>query len=263
MLFEIPKEYDNQEIVVPVRTFSKERIVCKAYNPRQANTVYFDVAPEIHGEDKFVIKIPKMSGPVHVEIYNERNGNLANDPSFQIQKPKWGPIRQAWKVSMSMDPNVSRFMRFIDWFAENAAVLSAQDSIYYSPDGKFRIDYKNVIRDESGRELTTPLRVNGTTKVMEISKKHYITYTVPGRRFWGWHEFCHVWRNADPANEFEADKGAAMIYLGSGNPISAIYEVMTAVFKGTPSDLNKQRYLALDAQIKSFNKEMSRSTMLG
>lgn len=262
MLFEIPKEHENQEIIIPVRTFAKERIVCKAYNPRQANTVYFDVAPEIHGEDKFVVKIPKMPQSVHLEIYNEKNGNMAHDPSFQIQKPRWGAIKQAWKVSMIMDPNVSRFMRFLDWFAENAAVISAQESIYYSPDGRFRIDYKNVIRDDNGRELATPLRVNSSTKVMEIAKKYYVNYTVPGRRFWGWHEFCHVWRNRNPADEFEADRGAIMITLGSGNPISAVYEVMTDVFKNTPSDLNRKRYEAADAQIKSFNKEMSKSTMI-
>ena len=154
-----------------------------------------------------------------------------------------------------MDPNVNKFAMFLDDFAENAAIISAQNSIYRSPDGKFEIHYKDVIRDDNGVELRTPLRVNSKPKVMETAKKYYITYTVPGRKMWAWHEFAHVWINSNPSDELEADKHAIKIYLGYGNPIAEAYNVVLKVFKNTPSDLNKQRYLALNAYIKNFNKE--------
>ncbi len=258
MLFEIPKQFENQEIIVPIRTRNKERIVCRVYHPNKPNTVYFDVAPIIYGEDKFVIKVPKIPDSVILEIFNEKNGHAQNDPSFQIKAPKWVPIRQSFAITGIMDPNVNRFAKFLDEFAENAAILSARNSIYRSPDGKFQIDYKDVIRDDSGRELTTPLRVNSKTRIIEIAKKYYVGYTVPGRKMWAWHEFAHVWKNRNPEDELEADKHAIMIYLGFGNPIAEAYNVVLKVFKNTPSDLNKQRYLALNTYIKNFNKEMTK-----
>lgn len=255
MTFGVRREYNDQQVTIPIRTRGKERIVVKAYNPKKANTVYFDIAPVINGTDKIVMKIPRMPEMVVVEIYNEKVGNTDADVSFQIQKPKIGPIVQGFVIRKIMDPNVDRFARFLDWFAENAAILSAQNSIYVSNDGKFRIDYVDVIRDDNGTELRTPLRVNSKTKVMQIAKKYYIGYTVPGRKMWGWHEFAHVWINVNPSDELEADKNAIKIYLGYGNPIAEAYNVVLKVFKNTPSDLNKQRYEALNNYIRNFNRE--------
>lgn len=258
MTFGIARKYQDQQIKIPVRTRGKERIVVRVSHPTKPNTVYFDVAPIISGEDMFVIKIPKMPEQVVVEMYNERNGNSKSDNTFQIKEPEIGPIVQPFVIRKIMDPNVNKFAMFLDDFAENAAIISAQNSIYRSPDGKFEIHYKDVIRDDDGRELRTPLRVNSKTKVMEIAKKYYITYPVPERKFWAWHEFAHVWVNVDPSDELEADKNAIKIYFGFGNPVAHAYSGLMKVFKNTPSDLNKQRYLALNAYIKSFNKQTNK-----
>lgn len=259
MTFPVDRKYQDQQIKIPIRTRGKQRIVVRVSHPTKPNTVYFDVAPVITGEDMFVIKIPKMPERVIVEIYNERNGNMKGDGSFQIKEPKIGPIVQGFAVRRLLDPNVDKFARFLDDFAENAAIISAQNSIYRSPDGKFEIHYKDVIRDDEGKELRTPLRVNSKSKIMEIAKKYYITYTVPGRKMWAWHEFAHVWINNNPSDELEADKHAIKIYLGFGNPIAEAYNVVLKVFKNTPSDLNKQRYLALNDYIKNFNKNVHKN----
>lgn len=259
MTFGVARKYPDQQITIPIRTRSKERIVVRVSHPKKPNTVYFDVAPVISGEDKFIIKIPRMPEMVVVEVYNERNGNSKSDGSFQIKEPKIGPIVQGFAVRRLLDPNVNKFAMFLDDFAENAALLSAQNSIYRSPDGKFQIDYVDVIRDDNGNELRTPLRVNSRTKVMQIAKKYYITYTVPGRKMWAWHEFAHVWINVNPSDELEADKNAIKIYLGYGNPIAEAYNVVLKVFKNTPSDLNKQRYLALNEYIKNFNRNVHKN----
>lgn len=256
--FIIDKKYSNQEIRIPIRTFAKERVVCRASHPSKPYTVYFDIAPIIQGEDLFIIKIPNMPDAVKVEVYNERNGNVQGDGTFQIKRPSVVPLKQTFAIAGIMDPNVAAFAKFIDDFSERAGVTSAQNSIYMSPDLRFRIDYKDVIRDDDGRELRTPLRVNSETRVIEVSKKYFINYTVPGRKMWLWHEFAHVWKNRDPKDELEADKHAIMIYLGFGNPIAEAYNVIFKVFKNTPTDLNRSRYLALNDYIKNFNKEMKK-----
>lgn len=257
--WKIPKKFENQEIKIPVRTKTKTRIVCRASHPSRPNTVYFDVAPVITGEDAFVVKIPKMpEAGVVLEVYNEANGHVKGDTSFQVQQPKVAPLKQSFAIAGILDPNVAKFARFIDDFADKAGVISARNDIYVSPDGKFRIHYKEVIRDEQGRELRTPLRVNSKTKEMEIAKSYYKNYTVPGRKMWAWHEFSHVWKNVNPADELEADKNAIMIYLGFGNPIAEAYKVTLEVFKNTPSDLNRERYEALNEYIQNFNKEVQK-----
>lgn len=239
-------------------TMSPERIVVKVRHPRKPYTYYFDTAPLINGKDMFVIKIPKMPESVVLEIYNERNGSTDFDNTFRIGKITVGPIRLSFAINHIMDENVARFARFSDWFAENAGVLSAQNSIYASNDGRFRIDFKDVIRDEKGNPLRTPARVNGVTRVIEISKKHYMRYTVPGRKALNWHEFSHVWKNKNPADEIEADKNAIMIYLGTGNPTIEAYNVFLKVYRNSPSNLNRQRYDELNKFIRNFNKIMAK-----
>lgn len=253
MTFSIPKEYTNQEIRVPIQTRSPERIICRAYNPRKANTVYFDAAPVINGSDFFIVRIPKMPEGVYLDVYNEKHGNLKFDGSFRVGAIKSYPIQTRFAVSKILDPNLNRFMAFIDDFAENASILSAQNSIYTSNDGRFRIDYLDVIRDEQGRELTTPFRVGEKSKIIQASKKQIMNYTVPGRRMWLLHEGAHVYINKRPEDELEADKHAITLYLGTGNPIIEAYNVIYKCFKNSPTNLNRQRYEQLNRFIKSFN----------
>lgn len=258
MNLEIQRQFKNQEIRIPIRTRGTQRIVVRAYNPRKANTVYFDTAPIIRTPEVIVVRIPKMPPTVYLEIFNERAGNIQFDNSYQIGRITCVPIRTSFMISKIMDPVVARFAEFSDDFAENAAILSAQNSVYVSPGGEFRIDYKDVIRDENGRELRTPARINSKTKIIEISKKYYLAYTVPGRKAINWHEFSHVFKNVDPSNEIEADKNAIMIYLGSGNPTIEAYNVFLKVFNNTPSNLNRQRYDELNKYILNFNSNMKK-----
>lgn len=258
MIFRIDRRHNNQEIRVPIETRKPSRIVVKVRHPKKPSTYYFDTAPVISGQDMFRIKIPKMPPSVILEVYNEENGNLQFDPTFRIGNIKSVPITQAFSITKVMDANVASFMNFSDDFAENAALISAENSIYRSPDGKFRIDYKDVIRDDSGNPLKTPARVNSKTKVIEISKKYYIRLTVPARKWTNYHEFAHVWLNKNPSDELEADKNAIMIYLGTGNPVIEAYNGIYNIFKNTPSNQNKARYEALDKYIKNFGSIMNR-----
>lgn len=257
MIYQIPRQFNNQTIKIPVRTFGETRIVARVYHPRKPYTVYFDAAPVINGYEEFIVKIPKMPPMVNVEVYNESNGNIDFDSTIAIGKIHSEPIKQSFIINKIMNPTVSSFAGFSDEFAENAGIMSAQNSVYVSSDGKFRIDYKDVIRDEKGNELSTPARINSNTGIIEISKKHYRGYTVPGRKAINWHEFSHLWMNKDHSNEIEADKNAITIYLGMGNPINEAYNVFLKVFKNSPSNLNRKRYDELNKFIRNFHSIMS------
>ena len=257
MIFTVKKYFNYQMIRIPVRTFGAARIIISVRHYSKPYTKYFETDPIINGYDTIKVKIPKMPPAVVVEIYNEANGNLDFDSTFKIGDVQVEPIKQMFSISKIMDNNVNSFAEFSDDFAENAGILSAQNSVYISPDGKFRIDYKDVIRDENGKELRTPARINTKSGIIEIAKKHYISYTVPGRKAINWHEFSHLWRNVNASDEIEADKNAVLIYLGMGNPTIEAYNVFLRVFKNTPSELNRNRYNEMNSFIKNFHNNVN------
>ena len=233
-------------------------MVIKVYHPKKAHTFYFDTAPIINGKDAIIVKIPKMPAEVRVELYNERNGNVKGDTSFRVGKVMVRPINLQFSIGRILDRDLANFLKFSDEFAENVELYSAQNSIYRSEDGKFRIDLVDVIRDSKGNELKTPAMVNSESKIIKIARKTYLGYTVPGRKAINLHEYAHVFKNVNPSDEFEADKNAIMIYLGTGNPIIEAYNVFLKVFNNSPHNLNKARYNELNNYLKNFNKIMTK-----
>ena len=258
MIFAIKKQYGNQTIRIPIRTRQPEKMTIKVYHSHKPYTYYFDTSASISGTDAFMVNIPKIPDEVYIEIYNDRNGHLQNDNSFRIGAISVIPLVPKFGIEKIMDKNVSSFAKFSDDFSENAGILSAQNSIYISPDGKFRINYVDVIKDMQGNPLPTPARINSKTKIIEIAKKYYLGYTVPGRKAINWHEFSHLWRNFNAADEVEADKNAIMIYLGMGNPKIEAFNVFLKVFKNRPSDGNVNRYNEIYGFIKNFDKIMQK-----
>ena len=258
MLYQVDRQFENQIIRIPVKVGKPERLVIRVKHYKKPYTRYFDTAPIIKGTDSFVIKIPKMPPSVIIELYNEKNGNTGVDKSFRVGNITSSPITMSFSATQIVDPVVSSFARFSDEFAENAGILSAQNSIYVSPDGKYRIHYLDVIRDDKGKELRTPARINGKTGIIEISKKYYQYYTVPGRKWINWHEFSHLWRNKEQANEMEADKNAIMIYLALGNPTIEAYNGVLRIFKNSPSNLNRARYDELNKFIRGATSKLNK-----
>lgn len=236
----------------------KTRMAIKVRHYKKPYTYYFDTAPIINGRDDIVVKIPKMPPSVIIELYNEANGNMQFDNTFQVGQINVAPLKIDFSIGGISDSTVASFAKFSDEFAENAGILSAQNSVYKSPDGRFTVHYKDVIRDDEGRELKTPARINTKSGIIEISKKYYIMHTVPGRKWTNWHEFSHLWRNVEKANELEADKNAIMIYLATGNPTIEAYNGILRIFQNTPSDMNRQRYDVLNTFIRNATKTLNK-----
>lgn len=257
MIFQIQRQFEDQQILIPVRTFSPQRIVVRAYNPTKPSTVYFDTAPVIRKPEMIVVRIPNMPADVLVEVRNARSGNIPFDKTFQVGKIKSQKISLPFSTKKILDSKDRSFKKFMDEFCEDLALLSP--GVYFSDDHQFQIHLKNVIT-EKGVALRTPARVNSGTKIMEVAKKYMLQHTVPGRKWTLWHEYSHVHKNKNPANEFEADKNGIKYYLGTGNPTIEAYNGILRIFKNTPSDLNKKRYQEQNAYIKNFNSIMSNST---
>lgn len=256
MLYVISRSYPNQEIRLPVQTRKPERLVIRVTHPKLPNTVYFFAEPIINGTDMITVKIPRMPEQVVMQVYNAKTGPVRGDNTFRCAKPGIFPIVQTFAIT-AVNPNLKRIIDFIDEFSERKAIYSARPGIYSSSDGKFDIDYLPTIRDERGRELSTPFRVctdPGYPKKIQASQARIKNYTVPGCKMWLYHEVWHVYDTPNPRDEFAADKGAIKMYLGMGNPIVEAYKHINEVFKNTPSDLNRRRYVELDNYIKNFYK---------
>ncbi|PCJ55954.1 MAG: hypothetical protein COA79_20305 [Planctomycetota bacterium] len=258
MRFLVQRSCPNQLIRIPVETRGAQRISIVVSHSSKPNTDYFRTSPVIKGRDAFIVKIPKIPKRVTVEIWNDARGHMNNDPSFRIGKVRLSPIVMPYGISKIDDPKVNSFAAFSDYFAENAGILSARNSIYASPDGRFSIDYKDVIRDAEGEELTTPSRINSRTGVMEIAKKYYMGYTVPGRKAVQWHEYAHIHMNKNPSDEMAADKHSIAMYLCMGNPTIEAFNVWCRIFKNRASDNNVARWDEIRNYIANFHNEMSK-----
>lgn len=265
----VPTYYPNQLITIPVYTRGAQRIYICVYKVSNRDTMYFSSAPTINDSTVFNVKIPKIPKEgVMVEIHNVRNGHvyfdaegrIAQDPTFAIGKPEIKNL--IIPIQYIQDENARRFALFCDDFCEDAGEIPAMNKVYISRDRKFRIDYKEVIWDDNpesktyGQELTTPARVNEVTKIIEVSKKYFKPYTVPGRKFTLWHEWSHVYKNVNPSDEFEADKNAAFMYLGTGNPKLEASRVAYKIFYSSPHNLNIARYNKIRDYIDNYQDNL-------
>ena len=120
---------------------------------------------------------------------------------------------------------------------------SKKGDIYKSNNGKFRIDYFDVIRSVANqRPLETPARISQLTGRIECSAQSFKKYSVPMRMAILLHEYAHYYINRNPRSEVQADLNGLFIYLKLGYPKIDIYNVFISVFLKSPTQQNKQRF---------------------
>lgn len=223
------------------------------------NTDYTDRYGKVNGERTFFVRLPKSSDIVVAELYNPaktKNPNAA-DPSWQLVSKTIHPLDTYPSEYDSNSDLVKCAIEFIQYFSENAGIFSAgeEGSVYKSTCGRFRIDYLNEIRDrKTGVELATPARISQDRGIIEIAKKHFVRYAVPYRVAILLHEISHFYLNENPRNEVEADLNALKMFLGLGYGYIDAENAFLNVFKGTPSDQNKERHMILHNFIDDFEK---------
>ena len=257
-------------------TGQPERLRIIVLDPLKPNTVYANGAITINKEGYFYVRMPISPKTAIIRVYNERNGANVKDPSFRFNM-EVTTLKTNIQSFNVFNPRITSFLTFISEFADNAGILSAGNrSIYLSDDAEHRIDYVDVIRNEEGRELTTPGRISTVNKRIELARKHIITYTVPGIVAVGCHEFSHGDLVKDPTkaqlksimnaykvnqktaelihHETEADLNGLRIYLGSGFSRKEAYRVFVKVFAGSPSKVNDIRCQIIENFILNFEK---------
>jgi len=258
-------------LVLGIRTSKPEMITIIVRSIRKPQTYYIRRQTEIDGEREYILNLPQSPKGTEVLIFNSAVGNLPSnqDPSFQITEFKTESL-QTCPINMKF--GTESFVKFAQWFSENASILSGtvqgKPSTYRSNDGKFQIDYFNKIVDrDTGRVLTTPARIGHTSGIIEVSKSDFLRYTVPMRMIILLHEYAHKYLNPEVnkpiAYETGADINALNIYLALGYPPAEAYYAFLHVFKDANNADNAKRYHILNDFIKKFtNGEIEGSCKL-
>mgnify|MGYP003675967552 CR=1 FL=1 len=199
-------------------------------------------------------------------VFTERTGQLNGEATYYVRLPICPDVAlidvegessevkiidlevMALPTDMSNplfnQPDVISFINFAEEFSYNASILDANSS-YFSDDDVYEIKYFPDIVGEDGVSLNTPARISQKTGLIEVSKKDFLRYTIPMRLAILLHEFAHFYVNKNMEDEVEADKNSLILYMGLGYPRIDAYNVYLDVFENTPTELNKERYEAL------------------
>lgn len=251
-------------VAVKVRTTSPQNISIQLFDWKKPNTFYTKrkgiVKPKgtnVFGERLFYIRMPQSPKRGVLKIFNTKIGDKPKgvDTTFKVISLKMLPLERKLNRAITQNSNVQEFVKFAQQFSERAAFLSTGGSVYFSDNGKFRIDYyDDIISRKSGRVLKTPARVSTDHGYIEISKKQFLKYTIPMRMAILLHEFAHYYMSDQVNNETEADLNALMVFLGLGYPRIDGHNAFLQVFKGTPSDENRIRHGKIKDFIEGFEQ---------
>ena len=237
-------------LVLGITTQQPESMVIHINDYKKQHTVYIHIEATVNGYREFNLNLPQSPTACLITILNKKNGNQPNnvDKSFEITKFKPENLEHC---NNALKGNDASFVKFAQWFSEQAGILSAslslsKPSIYRSEDAKFQIDYYNhIIDNETNQVLNTPARIAHVSGIIEVAKKDFINYTIPMRMIILLHEYSHKYKNPSinkPIGyETGADINALNIYLGLGySPSEAIY-VFLNVFKDADNEQNAKR----------------------
>jgi hypothetical protein len=261
MTVEIPSNNFPFELAVTIETKNPSRIRLIAYDPFKPASVYADISGTVDGERVFKLKFPISPKRLELTIINPENGNLpyGDDPSFKLKDFKVNDIKE-YDVWWNQD--TKNFYKFAVEFSENAGILSAGEKkphIYRSDDGKFTIDYYNVIYDKpTNKRLSTPARIGHNSGIIEVAKAKFLNYTVPMRLIILLHEFAHKYLNPKINRKIDYETGADIqalyIYLGKGwSPLEA-HKSFLNVFNNDNNEMNHKRYKIIKDFIDKYDK---------
>lgn len=222
----------------------------------QVNTVFTNRYNVFQGEKEFLVRMPLSPRVALVQVYNDAYGNRkkSDEDTFQMVGPgiERMPLEKKMDVVDMANAEVKTFVTIAQKFCYNAGVLDTGQ--YYSKNGKIKFKYLPTIYLKDGKESATPARIGETTRIIEISQKIFVPFTVPMRFAILCHEFAHCYMNSNKTSEVEADLQGLLIYLGLGYPRIEAYQAFLETFIGSPSELNKKRYDIVNRFINDFEK---------
>jgi hypothetical protein len=239
------------KLKIVLQTPYKEKLWIKVADADRPKTYYTIRYGFVNNKTEFVVLMPQSPIRAIVTIFNDSNGNIPQDTSFELLELKAIPyVLPKPKFSKKTES----FVKFAQEFSDECGYLSAskRGDIYTSNNGKFRIDYLDAIRNQRGITIHTPARISQLNGRIEVSAEQFREFTIPMRMAILCHEYSHYYVNKNPSNEVEADLNGLSIYLKLGYPKIDIYNVFLNVFKKSPSMQNKERFDKLNAFVKNY-----------
>lgn len=236
--YKINTNKKSLELDFYIRCNKPSRIILVGSCSRFPNTNYFDTAygktdDPFVGDKVMTIKMPITPSVMYVRIYDELTNT---DSNVILNQVKWRNLTT--RGLYFRDVKTREFLVFAQSFCEQAGYLKGKGEMYEHMDGKYIIKYSDTIKDKkTGKYLETPARVGRSSGIVEISKKHFVEYSVPVRMMILCHEWSHWILNT--RNEFIADKHGLKLFLSMGYPKTEAIYAFTKVFN-TPQ-LNKEQ----------------------
>jgi hypothetical protein len=222
-----------------------QKIRLMVFNPNRPKTYYTNRVKTISGVAEFEVRMPQNCDIVVLKVVS-MNGSSNGINIISVDKSNLNQYIPCYSQS-----NIQSFVKFAQEFSEQASILST--GTYFSDDKKYRIDYFDIIK-QNGKPIQTPARISNINGRMEVSKKHFVEYTIPMRMAILLHEFSHFNLNLVQQDEIEADLNALKIYLGMGYPVIEAHNSFLNVFKRSPSEQNKERYQYIKSFIDNFEE---------
>lgn len=247
---------DEMILRVTVKTLSPgpQKIRVIVNDAEQVNTVFTNRYNIFEGEKAFLVRMPLSPKVAEVQVFNEAIGNFPEkqETSFELVGPgiERLPLVKKMDVVDMGNPDVYDFVRFAQQFCYNAGVMDT--GMYQNRKRNLKINYMPSIFQRDGKESATPARINEKTKIIDVSQRIFLPFTVPMRFAILCHEFAHCYLNMDKYSETEADLQGLLIYLGLGYPRIEAYQAFLETFIGTPSEQNKKRYNTVNRFITDF-----------
>ena len=173
MIKKIQLDDKPTKLKIVVETFSKEKIWIKVRDANRKNTYYTKRYSFVNGKETFFVFMPQAPEDALVMIYNSENGLMRNDKSFNVIEIKPLPLKLP---PVKASKKTKSFIKFAQEFSDECGYLSAsaQGDTYKSNNGKFRIDYFDIIRShQTGRVVRTPARISQVSGKIEVSAEQF------------------------------------------------------------------------------------------
>lgn len=194
------------------------------------------------GESTYYVRMPICPDVAYIELGS-------SNESIDIVDIEILDLPTDFSNPLFKREDVMSFIDFAEEFSYNASHLET-DAEYKSDDNMFTISYLPKIINSEGNVEETPARISQQNGLIEVSKADFLRYTIPMRLAILLHEFSHYYLNVNMEDEVEADKNSLILYMGLGYPRIDAYNVYLDVFESTPTELNKERYSALQKLFK-------------
>ena len=237
MVVEYPLYGEACTLGITIGCDSPTKISLIVEDAEKEEVVFTDRSGTLNGSATYYVRLPICPDVALIDVEGESSEVVIEDIEvLALPTDMSNPLFK--------QPDVISFINFAEEFSYNASILEANAS-YFSDDDMFEIKYFPDIVGEDGVSLNTPARISQKTGLIEVSKKDFLRYTMPMRLAILLHEFAHFFVNKNMEDEVEADKNSLILYMGLGYPRIDAYNVYLDVFENTPTELNKERYEAL------------------